>query len=143
MDLPTKRPRRTMNAPELAALHTDLEVFRDSGCRLLIRDYSSSPLLVDRFSGHLVIGPSEEQLLGFRFNPEYRIVDEESKLPHIHTYPWQDIPETFVHIGHRDYIINARHGDLNNPRSLANGTNGLYEVPIEFLLKLGAVAKEV
>ena len=143
MDLPTKRPRRVLDTSGSAAFRDDMGVFRDAGCRLLVRDYVSLPLLVDRFSGHLVIGPSEGQLLGVRFNPQYQLIGEEIKLPHIHTYPWGDIPETYVHIGHRNYIVSRTHEDLNNPRSLSSGTAGLFEVPIELLLTLGAATREI
>lgn len=122
---------------ELDILQEDMYTFRDSGCRILTSASDYSPLLVDRISGHLIIGPFHQSRLGFEFSIENRT--KSAPFPQIRKFPYSHCPNLFVHIGHRDYLLFETPESLDAEGSLVRGRRDFYGISHAWMLETGAI----
>ncbi|MEI6850271.1 MAG: hypothetical protein WCK29_04500 [archaeon] len=129
-----------LNTPgkELESIVDWLTTFKEAGCSLVLPVADFNPVLVNNISGHFLIAPSGPKYatLGFDLNSK-KIITPDTLIP--------DIIINSNHIGiyllndarHRTYFIYPTIESRDSKDSLINGCNGMYGLPVDWLLQKG------
>jgi hypothetical protein len=132
-------PIRKLDAKNSGVIFEWLTPFRDAGCRILVPRHYDKPLLVDLFSGHMILAPSgvEPVTLEFRFDERYKW-DKDASLPSVVVGEGLS-----VHLPkgprHENLFIYRTPEERDSGKGLINVSRGMYELPLQDIRRHGFV----